>query len=163
MIINRRMPSNVTTFCDVNCPKCGCVAKLLDYYLENKETIECPNCGYEQTTNRETTKTQIRYGYGVLYAEFLNKPFMYLIFDNPISQQEKESLLKIFDDFYIIKEKSYFYLYEPHTDDFTILKGAKPQIFEEYVEEQQNQMDYERFLSSYRYQNLYCNDFVPFE
>lgn len=164
MIIKRIMQgSNLVTFCDVNCPKCNRVAKLLDYHIDSKEVIECPVCGYEQTLNRETNETQIRYGYGVLYAEFLNKPFMYVIFDEPISETDKENFLKIFDDYFLVKEKSYFYLYEPHTDELTILKGVIPQTFDDYVDEQQQQVDYEKMLSSYRYQSLCSDDYVPFE
>lgn len=162
MIIKRTLQgSNLVTFCDVNCPKCNRIAKLLDYHIDSKEIIECPVCGYEQTLNRETN--QIRYGYGVLYAEFLNKPFMYIVFDEPISQTDKENLLKIFDDYFLVKEKSYFYLYEPRTDELTILKGAVPQTFDDYTKEQQQQIDYEKMLSSYRYQSLCSDDYVPFE
>lgn len=164
MIIKRIMQgSNLVTFCDINCPKCNRIAKLLDYHIDSKEVIECPVCGYEQTLNRETNETKIRYGYGVFYAEFLNKPFMYIIFDEPISKTDKENLLKIFDDYFLVKEKSYFYLYEPHIDELTILKGVVPQTFDDYIDEQQQQVDYEKMLSSYRYQSLCSDDYVPFE
>lgn len=164
MVIKRILPnSNSVTFCDINCPKCNRIAKLLDYHIEGKEVIECPICGYEQISNRETNETQIRYGYGVLYAEFLNKPFMYLVFDEPISKKDKNDLLKIFDDYFLVKEKSYFYLYEPRTDELIVLKGAVPQTFDDYAKRQQQQMEYERMLSSYRYQTLCSDDYVPFE
>lgn len=164
MIVKRTIKdSNAFTFCDIECPKCRHIAKLLDYHLDNKENIECPVCGYEQTLNRETNETSIRYGYGVFYAEFVNKPFMYIVFDEPISKTDKENFLKIFDDYFLIKEKSYFYLYEPHTDELTVLKGVIPQTFDDYIDEQQQQMDYEKMLSSYRYQSLCSDDYVPFE
>lgn len=164
MVIKRILPnSNSVTFCDINCPKCNRIAKLLDYHIEGKEVIECPICGYEQVLNRETNETSIRYGYGVLYAEFLNKPVIYIIFDEPISKTDKEKFLKVFDDYFLVKEKSYFYLYEPHTDELTVLKGAVPQTFDDYAKRQQQQMEYERMLSSYRYQTLCSDDYVPFE
>ena len=164
MIVKRILPnSNTVTFCNVNCPKCNHIAKLMDYHIENKETIECPVCGYESVLNRETNETSIRYGYGVLYAEFLNKPFVYIVFDTQLYQKDKEELLKIFDDYFLIKEKSYFYQYEPITDSLTVLKGTNPQTFEKYLEEQRDQMDYERFLASYRYQSICAEDYEPFE
>lgn len=164
MVIKKALQnSNSVTFCDINCPKCNRIAKLLDYHIEGKEVIECPICGYEQVLNRETNETSIRYGYGVLYAEFLNKPVIYIIFDEPISKTDKEKFLKVFDDYFLVKEKSYFYLYEPHTDELTVLKGAVPQTFDDYAKRQQQQMDYERMLSSYKFQNLCSNDYVPFE
>lgn len=165
MIIKRLLNNtNAVTFCDVNCPKCNRIAKLLDYHVENKETIECPVCGYESTLNRETNETTIRYGYGVLYAEFLNKPFIYIIFDEPITKKDKDDFLKIFDDYFLVREKSYFYLYEPNTDNLTVLKGMNPQTFEQYLNEKKAEMDYETIMNSYRYQSLFSNeDEFPFE
>jgi hypothetical protein len=88
---------------------------------------------------------------------------MYVVFDEPISKTDKENLLKIFDDYFLVKEKSYFYLYEPQIDKLTVLKGAIPQTFDNYTKEQQQQVDYEKMLSSYRYQSLCSDDYVPFE
>ncbi len=164
MIVKRILPnSNTVTFCNVNCPKCNHIAKLMDYHIENKETIECPVCGYQSELNRTTNENVIRYGYGALYAEFINKPFVYILFDEPISQKDKEELSRIFDDYFLVKEKSYFYMYEPFTNELQVLNGNEPQTFERYVEDQRDQMDYERFLASYRYQSLCTEDYEPFE
>jgi ribosomal protein S27E len=157
----RKILQGSVTFCDVECPKCGRVAKLLDY-PDSKETIECPQCGYQSQTDRETNETTIEYGCGVLYAEFYNKPLVYYVFDVPPTQKEINDFLKIFEDNFIIKEKSYFYLYDPTSNQFTVLKGSQPKTFDEYVERHVQEMEYEKYLSSYRYMSL-SNGYEPFE
>ena len=156
MIHKRRIQGNMITSCKVNCPICNHVA----YFSESltSEITECPVCGYEQDINKETNNTYIHYGYGVFYAEFVNKPFMYIVFDEPISENEKQNLLEIMNDFYIIKEKSYFYLYDVNRNEIQILKGNKPKLFDDYVEESKEKLNYAKL------QYLSDNDnFIPFE
>ena len=161
MKIRKKIQNSSVTFCDTECPKCNRIAKFIDYYLENKEIVECSQCGYESMTNRETNETTIEYGYGVLYAEFYNKPFVYYVFDSPPTKKDINDCLKIFEDNFIINEKSYFYLYQPETDVFTVLKGSIPQTFKEYTERKIEEMEYEKYLSSYRYLSL-SSDYEPF-
>lgn len=144
---------------DINCPKCNRIAKILDYF--DKESIECPICGFNHITYKDIDKEEIFNGYGVLYAEFINKPFLYIVFDEPISENQKQKLLKIFDDYFLIKEKSYFYLYNPETETLTILKGNNPRTFDEYIEEE---IDKENFRKSqYQSFNSSSDDYYPFE
>lgn len=161
MKIRKQFQSSSVTFCDTECPKCNRIAKFIDYHIENKEMIECPQCGYESMTNRETNEVTIEYGYGVLYAEFYNKPFVYYVFDNPPTKKDIDDCLKIFEDCFLIKEKSYFYLYEPSTNTFKVLKGYEPQSFNEYVKRKVEETDYEKYLSSYRYLSS-SSDYEPF-
>lgn len=161
MKIKKTVQGNNFTFCDIECPKCGKIAKLLDYPLDNKEIVECPQCGYEAVTDRATNDTTIEYGYGVLYAEFYNKPIVHYVFDNTPTKKDIKDYLKIFEDYFLIKEKSYLYLYDPTSNTFKVLKGSVPQSFEEYVENKVGEMEYERYLSSYRYLSS-SEDYEPF-
>lgn len=153
MKIKKRSQSNSVTFCDIECPKCSRVAKSLEY-IDNREEIECPQCGYNSVTNKETNDTTIEYGYGVLHAEFYNKPIVHYVFDNTPTKKDIKDFLKIFEDYFLIKEKSYFYLYQPETNMFQVLKGSEPRTFNDYVRENIEEMEYERYLSSYRYLSL---------
>ena len=106
MKISKILQSNSVTFCDIECPQCSRVAKLLDYFVDNQEEITCPQCGYNSITNRENNETKIEYGHGVLYIEFYNKPFIYYIFDTPPNDKDIKDYLEMFNDELIIKEKS---------------------------------------------------------
>lgn len=148
------------SLCDIDCPKCRSVAKLLDYFLEDKEIVECPVCGYHSEINTLTNETKITYGYGVVHLEFLNKPLIHVSFNKPLSEADKNQYLKLFEDFYLVKEKSFFYLFDNETETITVLKGTNPQTFDKFIEDKINEMEYEKFLSSYRY--LSQSDFEPF-
>lgn len=139
--------SNSVSICNINCPKCNRVAKLLDYFWENKEDLECPACGYESFTDRETNETNEKIGYGVIHIEFLNQPMIHVLLNHPITDLDRQGYLKRFEDFYVIKEKSYFYEYNPSENIFTISKGSNPIDFDDYVQEQIDHMEYERSLS----------------
>ena len=160
MKIKKTLQGNVT-FCDIECPKCRKIAKLLDYSFDNKEIVECPQCGYESETNRITNEIKIEYGYGVLYAEFYNKPIVHYVFDSAPTKKDIEDCFKIFEDCFIIKEKSYFYIYDPANDTFKVLKGSQPKSFNDYVDSKVEEMEYEKYLSSYRYLSS-SKDYEPF-
>jgi hypothetical protein len=111
-------------------------------------------CGYEFNKDTFYANTTEELGYGVLYAEFQNKPFINYIFTEELSETEIENYKKIFDDPFVIKEKSYFYLYNPSKDKLTIEYGVSPQSFADYLHQKECECDFEKYLNSYGFMSL---------
>ena len=75
---------------------------------------------------------------------------IYLVFDyephyQKYSDEKVKKMLSFFDN---------------ETETITVLKGTNPQTFDKFIEDKINEMEYEKFLSSYRY--LSQSDFEPF-
>lgn len=137
--------ANTVTVCDINCPHCNYIAKLLDFWMEGIEVTECQVCGYQRQENKETKEVREVIGYGIMHIEYLNRPYVHVVFDKPVSENEKRNLLENFKDFYIIKEKSFFYLFDGKRVEIAF--GSNPQTFEDWVNEQIRSLEYQTFLS----------------
>ena len=62
------------SLCDIDCPKCRSVAKLLDYFLEDKEIVECPVCGYQWRGEKKSWKSILGVFRSGLYLQYVFLP-----------------------------------------------------------------------------------------
>lgn len=148
------------TFTDTECPKCGGIAKIYDDWMLSEETTECPACGYQRriSTDEQITETD---GYGCIYIEYLNKPYYFESFEEPLNKDEIQKRMDMFNTF-SVKEKSYFYLYDPKRNSFQVLKGSAPQSFNDWIIEEQEKMEYERELYFHRNCDISSEDCTLF-
>ncbi len=136
----------IKDFFDIECPKCNMIAKEVEYIFDNEEVIECPCCGYMRKTDKETDTTTETDGYGVFHAEFYNRPFVNVAFTKPLEKRDINNFLKTFNDSFIIKEKSYFYLFNPKEKAFKVLKGSNPKTFKSFLEDLDFEMKNGRYM-----------------
>lgn len=128
--------SNRVNLVQVNCPQCNSIAWDFDDIQEETETISCPYCGYEEKIDLTKQSSVIHKGYGYAHLEYQNqKPLDISFEDTAPSEDDINEVLKYFDDdFFVIKEQSYFLLWDENTNSLTALRGNIPQSFDDLVQ-----------------------------
>lgn len=141
--ISLKNKENGIMFCE--CPQCKCIANLIDNRVyTDEEIIECLNCGYHSVNYKEH---YIPYkGYGVINAEYSDlKPRVFMILESPINAYTKEKYINnYFSSNALIKDKSYFYIFDFNTNKLVSIKGTLPKSFNDTVEEYRNENEYYR-------------------
>lgn len=127
------------TLMGTECPECGCIASLFQY-LDGSEEMECPICGYYKVKYGDSGESKEKKGFGAVHIEWSNKPQTTILFDKYPSEEDFKAYIEMFNDPFVISEKSYFYFKKDNKID--VIKGYYPQSFNDYLEEQFDQMKY---------------------
>ena len=134
LIFPTNNPSNRVNLVQVNCPQCNSIAWDFDDTQEETDTISCPYCGYEEKIDLAKQSSVIHKGYGYAHLEYQNqKPLDISFEDTAPSEDDINEVLKYFDDFFVIQEQSYFFLWNENTHSLTALRGNIPQSFDDYA------------------------------
>ena len=144
--------------CD--CPQCGLLAEIQEFYVTGEEKVDCPFCGYERHKTIEGTKT--RKGYGAIHYNYIDENEQTTIIkleSYPDVIYRHKVIMELQENPAYDIDQCCFYVWNDEDKKLECLLGELPKSLSEIYEEQRQEAE---FYKSQRVVPSSSDDVIPF-